>query len=61
MSKADEMFEKLGYENVRETAYWIVYKSKKKDIDFNVRFKTITAENGMECKDITIPETTSNK
>lgn len=56
MSKADEMFKKLGYENVRETEYWIVYKGKEKDIDFNKKYKTIEVENGMESKKITMQE-----
>ena len=56
MSKADEMFKELGYENVRETEYWIVYKGKEKDIDFNKKYKTIEVENGMESKKITMQE-----
>ena len=56
MSEAEEMFEKLGYENVRETEYWIVYKGKEKDIDFNKKYKTIEVENGMESKKITMQE-----
>ena len=56
MSKADKMFKELGYENVRETEYWIVYKGKEKDIDFNKKYKTIEVENGMESKKITIQE-----
>ena len=56
MSKADKMFKELGYKNVRETEYWIVYKGKEKDIDFNKKYKTIEVENGMESKKITIQE-----
>jgi len=56
MSKADEMLEELGYKNVRQTEYWIVYKGKEKDIDFSLRYKTIEVENGMESKNITMQE-----
>lgn len=56
MSKADEMFEELGYKNVRENENWIVYKGKEKDIDFNKKYKTIEVENGMESKKFNMQE-----
>ena len=34
MSKADEMFEKLGYEKIKETDCWISYKNKLYIISF---------------------------
>ena len=51
---ADEMFEKLGFNLVHQNVIWIVYKSKTKDIDFNLKYKTIEVENGMESKNITM-------
>ena len=56
MKNADEMFEKLGFNLVHQNVIWIVYKSKTKDIDFNLKYKTIEVENGMESKNITMQE-----
>lgn len=56
MSTADKMFEKLGYNNVRENENWIVYKGKTKDIDFNKKYKYIEAESGMSSEKITMQE-----
>lgn len=56
MSKADSIFEELGYKIVRENEYWIVYKGKEKDIDFNKKYKTIEVENGMESKKFNMQE-----
>ena len=53
---ADEMFEELGYKIVRENKYWIVYKGQGKDIDFNLKYKTIEVENGMESKKFNMQE-----
>ena len=53
---ADEMFEELGYTNVRQNEYWIVYKGKEKDIDFSLRYKTIVLENEKKSKKLTMQE-----
>lgn len=42
MSKADEMFEKLGYEKVLETEHHIQYAKEEYYICFNVFHKTVT-------------------
>lgn len=59
MSKADKMFEELGYNNVRENENWIVYKGKTKDINFNKKYKYIEVESRMSSEKITMKETAS--
>lgn len=56
MSKADRLFEKLGYKNVRENENWIVYKGSTKDIDFNKKYKYIEVERGMSNEKVTMQE-----
>ena len=38
---ADEMFGGLGYVRAKANEYWIIYKNFRKDIDFNLKHKTI--------------------
>ena len=56
MSKADRLFEELGYKNVRENENWIVYKGSTKDIDFNKKYKYIEVERGMSNEKVTMQE-----
>lgn len=53
---ADEMFEELGYEKTKVNEYWIIYKNLKKDIDFNLKHKTIEVENQMQSEEFNMQE-----
>ena len=53
---ADEMFKKLGYEKTKVNEYWIIYKNLKKDIDFNLKHKTIEVENQMQSEEFNMQE-----
>ena len=55
-SIADEMFEELGYVRAKANEYWIIYKNFRKDIDFNLKHKTIQVELEMESKEFDIQE-----
>ena len=56
MKTADEMFEELGYVRAKANEYWIIYKNFRKDIDFNLKHKTIQVELEMESKEFDIQE-----
>lgn len=56
MEKADEMFEKLGYIRIKANEYWIIYRNFRKDIDFNLKHKTIEVESEMESEEFDIQE-----
>ena len=43
MSKADEMFEELGYEKIQDDKYWVDYKKRNENISFNLTNKFIEA------------------
>lgn len=43
MSKADEMFEKLGYKKIQDDKYWVDYKKRNENISFNLTNKFIEA------------------
>ena len=43
MSKADEMFEELGYEKIQDDKYWVDYKKRNHNISFNLTNKFIEA------------------
>lgn len=50
MSKADEMFEELGYTKF-EGLYKIEYKGEEKSIEFDKRYNTVIVEKYVEYKD----------
>lgn len=53
---ADEMFEELGYIRKKTNGYWIIYRNFRKDIDFNLKHKTIEVESEMESEEFDIQE-----
>jgi len=53
---ADEMFKELGYEKTKANEYWIIYKNFRKDIDFNLKHKTIEVESQMQSEEFNMQE-----
>lgn len=53
---ADEMFKKLGYVRTKTNEYWIIYKNFRKDIDFNLKHKTIEVGAKMESEEFDMQE-----
>ena len=53
---ADEMFEELGYIRKKANEYWIIYRNFRKDIDFNLKHKTIEVESEKESEEFDIQE-----
>jgi hypothetical protein len=53
---ADELFEELGYIRTRANEYWIIYRNFRKDIDFNLKHKTIEVESEMKSENFNIQE-----
>lgn len=53
---ADEMFEELGYVKTKANDYWIIYKNFRKDIDFNLKHKTIEVGAEMKSEEVDIEE-----
>lgn len=53
---ADEMFKELGYVRPKTNKYWIIYKNFRKDIDFNLKYKTIEVEAEMESEEFNMQE-----
>lgn len=53
---ADELFEELGYIRTRANEYWIIYRNFRKDIDFNLKHKTIEVESEMKSENFDIQE-----
>lgn len=41
MSKADEMFEELGYDKIQDDKYWVDYKKRNENISLNLTNKFI--------------------
>ncbi len=56
MKTADELFEELGYIRTRANEYWIIYRNFRKDIDFNLKHKTIEVESEMKSENFNIQE-----
>lgn len=56
MKTADELFKELGYKKTKANEYWIVYKNFRKDIDFNLKHKTIEVESEMESEEFDMQE-----
>lgn len=56
MKTADEMFKELGYKKTKANEYWIVYKNFRKDIDFNLKHKTIEVESEMKSEKFDMQE-----
>ena len=55
MSKADEMFEELGYKK-EDDEYWIIYKGEEKDITFNKKYKNVEVYDERESQYMTMRE-----
>ena len=53
---ADEMFLELGYVKTKANEYWIIYKNFRKDIDFNLKHKTIEVGAEMESEEFDLQE-----
>ena len=57
---ADEMFLELGYVKTKANEYWIIYKNFRKEIDFDLKHKTIHNYNRLLDVEIIITSNETN-